>query len=521
VWQEKKIADMKKNILLLILIFIVAAIYYLPILNIGLGPYDEGLILFGAERVLKGQIPYKDFSSAYPPGQYYTIAALFNIFGTSVTTERIYDIAVRALLSLFIFLIIRLLASNKLAFVGWTMSLVWMGHSSYPGYPVYPSVLFIYISVYFLLLHMKHNTIYYVALSAVAIVLAILFRHDLGGYAAIAMAVVLFVMRITGVRKSWTPFISFIVIGMISALPVIIYFFLNSALKFIINDMILMPLNVLTEYAQLPYPSLSIYAFSFYLFPVVLLISVIISLVLMKRKTDHMVAYGGLLISLIGLLFMFQVSVRSDIPHLLPVALTGIVSASILLCSLPETLSLNTWQKRGVYVMFIIVFSVAFIRPISTIELILKRTKGYIVSTVNADMDRIRYLIIDSNLKETVTFIKNNTLENEYIYVGVKNHDQFRFNDPVIYFLAERNCATKYHELDAGVTTTVEAQSEMINELRNNDTPLVVLAVRDRYEPNLSKIDSNVNLLDNYIGSNYELKKTYGIYEIWMKARQG
>jgi hypothetical protein len=520
VWQEKKV-NMKKNILLLILLFIVAEIFYLPIMNIGLSPYDEGLILVGAERVLKGQIPYKDFSSAYPPGQYYTIAALFDMFGTSVTTERIYDISVRAILSLFIFLIIRLLSSNKLAFVGWTMSLVWMGHSSYPGYPVYPSILFIYISVYCLLRHIKQNSIYYVALSAVTIVFAIFFRHDLGGYAAIAMVIFLFFIRTTGVHKSWTPFIAFIVIGIISALPVITYFFLNSALEFIINDMILMPINVLTEYAQLPYPSLSRYTLSFYLFPLVLLISVIISLVLIKRKTNHMLAYGGLLISFIGLLFLFQVSVRSDIGHLLPAALTGIVSASILLCSLTEALSLNILQRRAFYMLFIIVFSVTFYRPISTIGMILKRTKGYIVSTVNADMDRVRYLNIDSDLKKTVTYIKNNTLANEYIYVGVKNHDQFRFNDPVIYFLAERNCATKYHELDAGVTTTIKTQSEMINELKNKDTPLVVLAVRDRYEPNLSKIDTNVNLLDNYIGNNYELKKTYGIYEILMKKYQG
>jgi len=149
--------------------------------------------------------------------------------------------------------------------------------------------------------------------------------------------------------------------------------------------------------------------------------------------------------------------------------------------------------------------------------MILKRTKGYSVETANYDMDRIRYLIINSDLKKTVLYIRDNTSKNEYIYVGVKNHDRFRFNDVVIYFLAERNCATKYHELDSGVTTTAKVQNEMISELKESNARLVVLAVRDRREPNLSNIDTKVNLLDNYIENNYELRKTYGIYEIWIK----
>jgi hypothetical protein len=44
--------------------------------------YDEGLVVYGAARVMRGEVPYRDFWSMYGPGQFYLIAGLFKIFGT-------------------------------------------------------------------------------------------------------------------------------------------------------------------------------------------------------------------------------------------------------------------------------------------------------------------------------------------------------------------------------------------------------------------------------------------------------
>jgi hypothetical protein len=40
---------------------------------------DEGIILQGAERILRGQVPYRDFFSFFTPGSYYLLALLFKI----------------------------------------------------------------------------------------------------------------------------------------------------------------------------------------------------------------------------------------------------------------------------------------------------------------------------------------------------------------------------------------------------------------------------------------------------------
>lgn len=508
---------MNKKNLLVVLLTVITVIYYFPIINFPLDVIDESFILVGADRILKGQIPHKDFSSEYPVGQLYTLAALFKVFGTSVITERVYDILIKSFLSLIMFLIVRFVSSGMYAFIGWVMSIVWVLHSSAPAYPGYQSILFIYISVYWILLHIKKQKNYYVVLSAIFIVIAVLFRHDFGGYAAIAITIVLLFRKIAKVQ-SWTPTVLFMASGVMAGLPVIIYLIMNSGIEPIINDLILIP-TAMREYHVFPYPSLSRWNLPFYMFPLVLLTGVIASIVLIKRKTDDTRAYAILLISLVGMFCLNQVKMRSDNIHLLPVALTGILLAPILLYTLSREVSLSTWPKRAVYLLFVFVFGITLSKPIEDIKRILSRTSGYIVKNVNPDYERAKYSIISEEIKNVVSYIKMNTSKDEYLYVGVKNHDQFVFSDILIYFLADRNYASRYHALNPGVQTTLKVQNEMINEFKENRPRLVVLGSRTWNEPNLSSIDTKVDVLDNYISSNFELKKTYGPYEIWMDKK--
>src|SRR5713101_4198552 len=44
---------------------------------------DEGIVLQGAQRVLDGQVLYRDFFSFFTPGSYYLFALLFRVFGDS------------------------------------------------------------------------------------------------------------------------------------------------------------------------------------------------------------------------------------------------------------------------------------------------------------------------------------------------------------------------------------------------------------------------------------------------------
>lgn len=49
---------------------------------------DEGIILQGAERILHGEVLYRDFFSFFTPGSYYLLALILKIFGDSLVVAR-------------------------------------------------------------------------------------------------------------------------------------------------------------------------------------------------------------------------------------------------------------------------------------------------------------------------------------------------------------------------------------------------------------------------------------------------
>src|SRR5438045_2993559 len=49
---------------------------------------DEGIVLQGAQRILRGQVLYRDFFSYFTPGSYYFLALLFKLFGSSFLVAR-------------------------------------------------------------------------------------------------------------------------------------------------------------------------------------------------------------------------------------------------------------------------------------------------------------------------------------------------------------------------------------------------------------------------------------------------
>src|SRR5260370_20508031 len=49
---------------------------------------DEGILLQGGQRILEGQIPYRDFFSFYTPGAFYLVAAMFKVFGNAFVVAR-------------------------------------------------------------------------------------------------------------------------------------------------------------------------------------------------------------------------------------------------------------------------------------------------------------------------------------------------------------------------------------------------------------------------------------------------
>jgi 4-amino-4-deoxy-L-arabinose transferase-like glycosyltransferase len=69
-------------------LFLASFLYHLLFLRYTAVEPDEGIILQGAQRVLSGEIPYRDFFTFLTPGSFYLLALLFKVFGSSFVVAR-------------------------------------------------------------------------------------------------------------------------------------------------------------------------------------------------------------------------------------------------------------------------------------------------------------------------------------------------------------------------------------------------------------------------------------------------
>ncbi|MFL6351608.1 MAG: glycosyltransferase family 39 protein [Bryobacteraceae bacterium] len=68
---------------------------------------DEGTIVYGAQRVLEGQVPYRDFLEMIGPGSFYWLALFFKLFGLGWQVTRFYLLLTGAATALLIYFITR------------------------------------------------------------------------------------------------------------------------------------------------------------------------------------------------------------------------------------------------------------------------------------------------------------------------------------------------------------------------------------------------------------------------------
>ncbi len=97
------------------LVFLTSLAYLCLFRHFSTRDLDEGIILQAAERVLRGQIPYRDFFIFYTPGSIYIQAALFKVFGDSLAVARTGIALVGAACSVVTYCLARRVCSRKIS----------------------------------------------------------------------------------------------------------------------------------------------------------------------------------------------------------------------------------------------------------------------------------------------------------------------------------------------------------------------------------------------------------------------
>ena len=83
------VATVKKRKYVPYLIFtLFASLYFLPFMRILLQTPPEGLLVYGAVRIVHGQVFARDFFEVVGPGTFYWLALFFKVFGVAFATTR-------------------------------------------------------------------------------------------------------------------------------------------------------------------------------------------------------------------------------------------------------------------------------------------------------------------------------------------------------------------------------------------------------------------------------------------------
>jgi hypothetical protein len=530
---------------------ILSVLYFLPDVTLHANPYDEGVIVYGALRVLRGELPYRDWWTMYPPGQFYLLAALFKLFGPSLLVERVSNILIRSSLVLLAWRITAPFVSRSTALLCWLVGTVWLGRFSPFGSSVLIALLLSMTSVLLLERHSIDPTSpLRLLLGGMAAGATAVFRHDVGFYASLAGLIVLTFSASTGTvteSGSWARVASrmqgilLYVLGVaIIVLPVALCLVIAVPLKEVIEDLIIFPAHVFPSVRALPYPrppglslflngslslrsylSYSLTALPYYVVPLVFVLSM---LLLVGRphvqdSLDRARRWTILHLTLLAGALFPQILVRADLPHLL------VFSVPVLLL-LPLGQGILKRPSGGAsYLPAVAALVLLLPMLVEPVYVKARVILGPPTEALPRSGDwstlperRLGYAVADPDELAAVGYIVDHVGPGERIFVGLWTHRRVETNDVLFYFLADRDSATRYHELHPGVATTERVQGEIAKDLAARDVRYVVLwSGADAESTTAANREEGAALLDAYLTRNYRHSATFGAYSIFVR----
>jgi hypothetical protein len=513
--------------------------------------YDEGFPVFNATSIMSGGLPYKDFWAIYPPGQFYALAVIFKVFGTTLLAARVYDTIVRFLIVIGIYLIAKKITSYLLVLLACMTTGLLLASVGFYTYAVFPSLALSLFSILCLLKYPYTGQRRWVLLAGLLIGIASLFRWDIALYTGISVVSTLilsrFLMPAQESRMSivkellTTSELVILVLGgaLAIALPCYGYVGLNSGFGNLWTQVIAFPATGLRRMRWLPYPALiplrdeikQIFAFPinlsafrsaywdilwwlrFYLPLAVYGIALYywVGSLLRGCMTITIWYVGQTAVTIFGLLLFAQALSRYDYIHVLPT----LIISFLVITSLGDHFVPNIRNRVIKSVFLVLLVPIITVYLVSPIYSLWSFMKNYPPFECYSYLKRASCVYVGRDEEQAVEYIKTHTKKGEPIFVGNRRHDLIFINDIGFYFLANRPSATSYQHLHPGVATTLPVQKVIANDIESkNVTWIVLVNVGKPNEPNASNVSSGVYYLDDYIRSRYAPVVEFGSYQI-------
>jgi len=533
-------SPMRGRALPLFLVFVFTALYLVPVVRLGLNPYDEGVRLYGADRVLAGDFPYYDFFAYYGPGQFYWPALLFKIFGTEIVVARLGAVLFVCVAAVAVFalcrnaglswpwaslpiaaLVLPLRAGDQLITCDPALSLVLAAGATLTGGWGGRRRSF---------------------LAGTLLGLAVAFRHDFGVYGAIAGVAVSFLgywWPPEAGRDSWP--IAKQTIGALWDLRALLGGIATTAVPvyglLAVHGPARLVESLLTEPARLmPFRALP---YGYYELPqvhawisggsgspratadpgtlaifIVPVLGLLLSFTLIDRRVRRRISTRYERIE--TLLFVLVTAVglgiyawgRSDWYHVYPLYVLSVMVVSLVLAPMARS------DSR------VIAIAVALVAMAAVALRLALVVSGPLGVGIPVHLPRTGGIVVRPNLAWVGDAVQDIWRHGDGgpILVAAERHDRVHWNALILYFLSGRRSGTYFHDMIPGLTTRRQVQERIVEDLSKNRVRTVVIwKGLPKEEPNESRFSSGAFVLDEYLRSEFSRVRETEKYQILVR----
>ena len=483
--------------------------------------YDEGLTLAGADRILLGEVPFKDFWHTHPPGYIWLAAGLFRLVGESMMALRLLDALIKVLLALSVWGWAARLGLPRAAGAAFVVALLWLECLGIFGYAGVPALLCGLESLAFIVRSLEAANSRRAAADLLGAGLTAgvgaLFRLDYALYTAVvAGSTLVLAHSMTRGRPAWTRLrgalrgLGLFAVGL--GVPVLVALGVvvsqGATLSRVYDTLVLYPAVTFPEVRRLPRPAFSWDSLAFYVPAWVGVSGLARGLLLLRRggrEYSSALAWCGLSLWLVAA--VPQARTRADLPHQLPIVLT---SVALVAAGWHDLFRRGAWWRASALALLPVVALVYLALParswLRPLQVPVERDHG---------LSRAAGVALAPDQAAAVRAVRNSTAPGDFIFVGNGRNDRTVANDALFYFLAARRYPTFYHNMLPGLTTRDAIQREIVSDLREHGVRVVVLctAFDGVVEPNASRAAGSGEL-DAFLHRAYVPAATIGRYQI-------
>jgi len=530
---------------MVLLVFAVGlAIHGSNVLYGSLGLSGEGVACVGAQRVLEGQVPYRDFWTVYAPGSYYLLAGLFAVLGSQILVARVAAAVLVSLAGACVYGLMRTRTPRWIALVwsvGVALALFPMGErfGTYPPVVVCIAAALWAASVYF-----GNRRIVWLIVAGVACSFAITFKHDVGGYTTIAIFVTLLIRRIqsesaeessrtiTLLRES-----AHFLMGCASVAIVVYAVVWIVAGGDLWRDLVWFPLTDFAASRSEKFPAIlpvvknmtsvvrTIEELSWrtrFAAPAAVFLASVAQLSLSHRRLAPARFATQAMLTVAMPLFWFAAHVQVN-THIYTLTVLSAAIGAIWFADLTDGRSKGS-KARACLIAVVLAFGFL---PRPAFEVARAYFGDHDVAPLN--LDRGRGIACDRgtaiSVRNAVNYVREHTEADEVVYVGTIRHDVVVVSPSIVYFLLDRPIAVRYHELHPAIADTDSVQAEMVGDLERQHVRYAILwrrfsdqeldAVQQRRENDLP--DTGATRMDEYLDANFEQVESFGRFEIFRR----